>query len=322
MPLFFALLLKISPLYFNMLLGFVAGKLLGTPREAIARLMFYIISPLIMFNGVLHTRVDMSILSLPFFVLTLSSMLCLLFYQLGKNMWTDSSNNLMAFGAGSGNTGYFGLPIALYLFNNQGEGVYMMALLGITIFENSIGFYICAKGTYSPLECIQKLVRLPIIYAVLAALTINYLHIPMPVIFMEFMSHIKGTYAVLGMMIIGLSLASLRHFNLDFKFLGMSFAAKFLAWPFLILLFTYIDAHWLGIYSNDIHQALILLSIVPLAVNMVIVATVLKTEPEKAAAAVLLSTIFALVYAPFMIIYFIMNSTDFFGEFTCPIINP
>lgn len=319
MSLFSALLLKISPLYLNMLLGFLAGKLLEMPRDAVARFMFYMISPLIMFNGILHTHLDLSVLSLPLLVFCISTSLCLIFYRFSKGLWKDSTANVLAFSAGSGNTGYFGLPLALFLFNDQGEGVYMMALLGVTIFENSIGFYIFAKGAHSPIECLRKLTRLPILHAFFIALFINYLKIPVPLIFNEFMCHIKGTYAVLGMMIIGLGLAGLHHFNLDLKFLSLSFLAKFVAWPLITFTLIAIDSAWLGIYTEDIHRALILLSIVPLGVNTVILATVLKTEPEKAASAVLLSTIFALVYIPFMAIYFIMKSTDFFGNFNCAV---
>ena len=51
-----------------------------------------------------------------------------------------------------------------------------------------------------------------------------------------------------------------------------------------------------------------LLSIVPLAANTVELASLFKSQPEKAATAVLLSTIFALVYVPVMTTYFIQGS--------------
>jgi malate permease and related proteins len=119
------------------------------------------------------------------------------------------------------------------------------------------------------------------------------------------MMHIKGTYIVLGMMIIGLSLATLPHFNLDKKFLGMTFLAKFLAWPVMVLIVNALDAHFFGIYTHDIHKALMLIAIVPIAVNTVIVSSLLDSKSEKAAAAVLLSTLFALVYVPVMVAIFI-----------------
>ena len=55
------------------------------------------------------------------------------------------------------------------------------------------------------------------------------------------------------------------------------------------------------LYNNDIYGILILASIVPLAANTVTWATELKAHPEKAAIAVVISTIFALFYIPLIV---------------------
>lgn len=305
MSFFSALLLKIAPLYLNILLGYIAGKVLDANRDTIARIMFFMINPIVIFNGVINTRMDTGILMLPVLTFAISTSLCLAFYRISKNIWQDSSKNLMAFSAGSGNTGYFGLPVALLLFDEQGEGIYIMALLGISLYENSIGFYVFAKGIYSPSECIYKLIKLPALYAFLGGLAINFSNIQIPELFADFMGHIKGTYTVLGMMIIGLGLASLKQFKLDFKFIGMTFLAKFVAWPLIVLLVITVDVHLFGFFGEKIHDALTLISIVPLAVNMVIMASIVQSQPEKAATSVLLSTLFALGYVPLMANYFI-----------------
>ena len=305
MPFFAVLLLKIVPLYMNICLGYIAGKVLEVNRETIARIMFYIINPIVIFNGVINTNLYRSVLALPLITFGISTCLCLFFYKISKNIWQDSSKNLMAFSAGSGNTGYFGLPVALLLFEEQGEGVYIMALLGITLYESTVGFYIFSEGIYSPLECFYKLIQLPSLYAFIGGLAINFSSMHIPELFVDFMSHIKGTYTVLGMMIIGLGLAGLREFKLDFKFLGMTFLAKFFAWPVIVLMVISVDLHLFGFFDENIYNALILISIVPLAVNMVILASLLQSQPEKAATAVLLSTLFALGYVPLMANYFI-----------------
>ena len=64
-----------------------------------------------------------------------------------------------------------------------------------------------------------------------------------------------------------------------------------------------LDFYIFKIYDYEIYRAFILLSIVPIAANTVIFATVLNVYPEKVSSAVLFSTIFALVYVPAIIIY-------------------
>ena len=66
-----------------------------------------------------------------------------------------------------------------------------------------------------------------------------------------------------------------------------------------------VDTTFLGLYSEDIHNALMLVAIVPIAVNTIIVASLFDSKPDKAATAILFSTIFALFYVPFMVAYFI-----------------
>lgn len=317
LSLFTIILLHLAPLYLNILLGFIAGKAIGTPCDPIARIMFFIINPLIMFNGILYTRLDASVLSLPFIVLGISCLLSFLFYSWARTIWRDASKNLIGFSAGSGNAGYFGLPLAILLLDNQGEGVYMMAILGLVLYESTMGFYLVAKGIHTPADCFQRLIRLPTLHAFLLALVINVLKVPIPSVFADFMCHIKGTYTVLGMMIVGISLSCLNHYQLDLKFIGMTFLAKFLCWPILILAIIYADSHWFHIYTRDIHNALLILSIVPLPVNSVIFASVLKTLPEKAATAVLCSTLFALIFVPTMILFFMPEAMELLNSPLC-----
>lgn len=297
--------IKLLPLYFNIFLGYIAGKKLKANQETIAQLMFYIISPLIIFNGVIHTQLDATILSLPILTFAISCTLCVTFYRLSRRIWSDASKNIMAFSAGSGATGYFGVPLVLILFDQHIEGIYIMALLGVTLYDNSLGYYISVKGSYTPLQCIKKILSLPTLYAFLLALIVNLFQIPMPQVYTDFITPIKGVYIVMGMMIIGIGLAGLTEFKLDFKFVGMTFLAKFFAWPLLVLLVITLDQAFLKIYESSSHQVLILISIVPLAINTVIMASLTRCQPERIAATVLLSTIFALLYVPVMTSFFL-----------------
>lgn len=300
MPFAVAFAIKLLPLYFNILLGYIAGKKLQANQETISKLLFYIISPLIILNGVIHTELNASILSLPILTFMISCTLCIIFYRFSRRIWNDSAKNLMAFSAGSGATGYFGVPLALMIFDPQTEGVYIMALLGVSLYDNSLGYYISVKGVYTPMECMKKILTLPTLYAFLLGIIINLFQIPMPDVYTDFITPIKGVYIVMGMMIIGIGLAGLNEFKLDFKFIGMTFLAKFLVWPMLVLLIIALDRACLGIYQPTSHQVLILISIVPLAINTVVMASIMKYQPERAAATVLLSTIFALLYLPLM----------------------
>ncbi len=304
MAVFSLISLKLLSLYLNIALGFLAGRYLNVHRESIASLIFYILSPIIVFNAVIKTELSAGILLLPLMTFLGSSLLCYIFYSIGKRIWGDSTKNILACSAGTGNTGYFGIPVALLLFDEQTVGVYIVAMLGITLYEVSVGFFITARGEHHVSEVLRKLAKLPAIYAFLIGLVINQLSLYPPVFFDDFVQNVRGAYVVVGMMVIGLGLATLKSFKLDIPFVALALSAKHLAWPLLMGGFIALDRMMFHLYSDTIYKALFLLSIVPMAANTVVIATVLNAQPTKVAAAVVVSMVLALVSVPLMIAVF------------------
>lgn len=298
MALFVSLLYKVLPLYINIALGFFAGKRLHIDREQIARLIFYIIAPVIIFTGVMNTKLNLNILMLPLIIFGISCVLCSLIFFISKFIWKDSLANLAAYSAGAANTGYFGLPVALMLFNDQGEGVYLMGLLGINLFENSVGYYVLARGTCPPRECALKLTRLPTLYAFISALILNYMGFSLPETVIDLAQYFKGAFTVLGMMIIGLGIAALEKFTLNFKFIAVTFLTRFVLWPAAVFFVIWIDHAVFGVFDESICKAMILIASVPLAANTVVLASLFKIHPGAAATTVLLSTLAALGIIP------------------------
>lgn len=301
MSIFLALLIKVIPLYANLVLGFVAGKWLHVQRESIATLMIYMIAPIVFFGGITRMELSPALLTVPVLGYALSVVIGVATYQVAKRLYTDSRPNIMAAASGTGNNGYFGLPIAMMLFDAQTVGVYLLLVIGITIYESTVGFYLTAKGQNSAADSLRKTLRLPAVYALVAGAGVSLSGFVMPDVFYDFLSYFQGSYTVLGMMIIGLGLSGMHKLEVDWGFTTLLFVARFAAWPLLALGAVWIDMQYLNLYSDAVRKAVLLISIMPLAANSVAIASLLRCEPEKTASAVLLSTIFAAVYVPVMV---------------------
>ncbi len=117
--------------------------------------------------------------------------------------------------------------------------------------------------------------------------------------------YFTGAYTVFGMMILGIVLSAATKATFDKTFTILSFIAKFVAFPALIAAFVYLDNSAFHLFSEDVHKAIMILSITPMATNTVTYATYLKVHPEKAAFTIMLSTIFALLYIPIFISIFL-----------------
>ncbi len=302
------LLLKLIPLYLMIFLGYISAKKLSAQKETIAKLLIYIIAPVIIFFGALKVEINFANMSFPFLFYFVCCFICILFYFIGKFFYkTDSTKNILAFTSGTGNTGYFGLPVIGILFGDQAFNLAIIMILGTILYENTLGFFITAKGNHTIEESLIKVVKLPGLYAFALGIILNLLHLEPNEIILSTIQQFKGAYTLLGMMMIGMGLSTINGFSFDLKFISLAFLAKFIVWPLIIFGLVFLDKSFFHIYNSMIHKIFLLMSIVPLAANTVAFATELHCHPEKAALTVLLGTLFALFYIPLMVSIFILK---------------
>lgn len=306
MAVFLSLFTRLIPLLTLVVFGFIAGRYLKVHRESIAKLLIYLVAPVVFFSSVSQIELRPEYLFVPVMFYGLGCAICWLYLRIGGKVFGEAGalKNLAAFSMGTANTGYFGLPVAMMLFGPDIAGVAILFFVGSTIFENSYGFYVLARGQYTPWEALQRLTKLPGIYALAAGVALNPLHLKFTGVWADMAGFFRGTYSVLGMMMVGLGVAEVREWKIDGKLIATLFSGKFLVWPAVVIALVSIDAAHFRFYDARSHQLMILLSACPLAANTVAFSILLKTEPEKAAVAVLLSTLFALAFIPAVVSLF------------------
>ncbi|MDR0580219.1 MAG: AEC family transporter [Campylobacteraceae bacterium] len=300
-----ALSLKISPLYINIALGYLASKKFGVMREMIAPLIVYIIAPVVVFGATVQVKLDKSIVLIPLIIFIISAGLCFLMLFVAKNIWHDKTKNLVAFSSGTGNTGYFGIPLAFILLSPDAANIYVLALVMSFLYEYTIGFYTISRGSYTFSQSMKKIVKLPVVYAAFAGLTCNMLGVDLGSNFANYTDSFKGVYSTLGIMMIGMGLIGIKEVGIDVKFIGVTFFAKFIMWPMAALLVTFADKNFFHILNEDAYSVIFVYSIVPMAANTAIMATLFKVKPEQASFAILLSMFFAFFTIPIMAALFL-----------------
>lgn len=305
MYLFLILVAKLAPLFLMIFLGFFAGRFLEVKKETIANILVYIVVPIVIFTGVLNTKLSLGNLSIPLLFFSLDTFMCLSILYLSKFVWKDATKNVMAFISGTGNMGYFGIPLGLALFGNNILGLVALASLGNNLFQSSVGYFIMANGQHTFKEALLRTLKLPILHAFFLGVILNFLGVKIGGEYSETVSNFTGAFTVLGMMLIGMGISRISRAKIDLKFLAFSFFNKFIIWPLLVLLIIVLDNHIFKLYDSDAHKMMILMSIVPLASNAVSYATLLKIDPEIVSFAILLSTLFSLFYIPLIAVTFL-----------------
>ncbi len=301
MTVFLSLFFNLLPLYGLIGLGYFAGRYLHVDRQSLGNLAIFIFMPVVTFGFVSDIDFKPAYLVLPVLLFLILTIVTFTFLKIGEIVYGDKKANLLALCAGSGNVGYFGLPLALLFFENDVIAVYMFMILGGLVYEATIFYYLAARGAFDVRQSLIKLIKFPSLYAMIAGLSVNAMHIELPELFWTYWAYFKGCYVVVGMMIIGAALSRLEHFVFGGRFVSLVIAGKFILWPLLAYGSVLMDLHFLHWFGTDIHHLIMIMAIVPPAANTVAFAAQLNLEPEKAATTILLSTVFALFYIPLII---------------------
>ena len=289
---------KILFLYAVIVLGFVCGRVLRLEKEAFAKLLIYVLTPIVVFHGAYTSPLTLATLLTSSLFFIVPTVICFLALAVGRVLFPDSRRNLVAFSAGSGNYGYFGIPIMTGIFGESALQTVVLSLLGVLFYSSFIAFYVAARGNSSVRESIRIVARIPLIYALILGLVLQLLGVPRGVVYEEYVKQFIDAYRVLGMMLVGIGLSAFSPKLLDWKLTASMFAGRFLLWPLGTVLFIFLETHYLGVLSLEVHRHLFLLAFVPLAADTVAVATQFRLYPEKAAVIVTASTLVSMALIP------------------------
>ncbi|MFO0971790.1 MAG: AEC family transporter [Candidatus Saccharimonadales bacterium] len=302
MELFLNFIAKLIPIYALIGAGFIIGRKLSVKKEAVSSLLIYLVAPVVIFNSVYTTKLTKETLLLPVIFFCLCSGIALTSYFLNSRVKPKKMRGMLAFAAGSGNTGYFGLPVALALFGEEVIGLVVLCIFGYLVYETTVGFVLIAKGEHGIKDSLQKLVRLPILYAFVAAVIVQQLGVKLGSVYSDFVPNFRGAYVLLGSLLVGLALSELTRTHFDVRAIVRSFIPKFIVWPAIVSALIVVDRHYTHFFAqtHGVYQVAFLMAIVPIAANTVAYASFLKAEPERASLIVFASTIFAIAYIPLM----------------------
>jgi hypothetical protein len=292
------LIANIIPLYILIVLGFISGRWLDVNLPSIATIAIYILAPIVNFGALAQMKFTPEYITLPFIIFGISTLVGVLTYTLAHKIWKNNMANLIGMGSVTGNTMYFGLPVVLALVEPEWIGVYALMNLGLFINEVGLGYFFGARGHATLKGALIKVLSLPVIHAIWLGLIYNFLGFGLSDTFLRYWNYAIGAWVLIGMMIIGVALAKQSRLDIDLKLLASMFIPKFILWPLLGFGVIIADITTFQAFGPEVYLMLAVMSAVPLAGNLVAYAATLKLHPEKAAAAVLISTILACITVP------------------------
>ncbi len=295
--------IKIAILYVLIGLGYITKKKLSLSANKIGYILLYFILPSFIFGKLVTSDLVLFDLTKPLLVLIVSIALCICCFFIASKLWRNNSDYknmkyLMAAAVPNSNTGYFGIPFAILLFSDKLLALYILAMMGMSIFQLTIGYYLYARSSMTFSDSIIRLLKFPSFWAMLIGLIINFNNIILPEFFYPLLSSITDITAFIfsigGMFIIGLSLGDVQIKDINYRVLIWANILCFALWPLFAVILVFIDMqflHWLG---DGEEKILWLMALCPIGANAVLYANNFNLYPKDTALMVLTTTLLAL----------------------------
>ena len=162
--------------------GFLLGKFLTVDSRSLGRVVFYVFSPLLVFDLMLKSTLNLQqAFTTVAFTVSVIAVMGLLAFLLGKLFRLERPYLLaVILTVAFGNTGNYGLPLVKFAFGDDALAVASLFYVTTTILFNTVGVVIASLGHMDLKSALTGLFKLPIIYGVVLALLIKGIGIQLP----------------------------------------------------------------------------------------------------------------------------------------------
>jgi len=279
--------------------GFVLGKFLTVDSRSLGRVVFYVFSPLLVFDLMIKSTLDLrQAFTTVAFTASVIAVMGTLAFLLGKLFRLERPYLLaVILTVAFGNTGNYGLPLVKFAFGDDALAVASIFYVTTTILFNTVGVVIASIGHMDLKSAVLGLFKLPSIYGVILALLIKGIGFQLPLPISRTIEIAANGAIPVMLILLGLELTRIQ-WSHSFRALGLGVAVKLLLAPLVGLLF----ASLFGM-GHVARQGSVLEAAMPAAVATTVVATEYKLEPSLVTAIVFLGTVLSPLTLTPLIVY-------------------
>lgn len=267
--------------------GFLVGKTLSIESRGLGRVVFYVFSPVLVFDLLLHTELSSGdILSTMGFAIAVCAVTGLLALGLGKLMGFERPI-LMAIILTSalGNTGNYGLPLVSFAYGDAALAIATLYFVTNSVLFNTAGVLIASLGHLDLRNALLGLFKVPAVYGVVLAALLNHFHLPLPTPIERTVELAANGSIPLMIVLLGIELSRVQ-WSHSVRAVGLSAALRLLAGPAIGLLL----AGLFGI-QGAARQANVTESAMPAAVTNTILASEYGLDSSLVTAMIFVGTI-------------------------------
>jgi predicted permease len=267
--------------------GFALGKLLHIDARSLGRVVFYVFSPVLIFNLLIQNHLKIGeavgVISLAVFVVLTMGLITFVLgslFKLERPVLTAILITTMF-----ANTGNYGLPLVSFAFGEEAlsyAGVYFATT---TFLFYTLGVLIASLGHMNLKEALLGLFKVPTLYAVILAILINILKIQIPGPVDRAVELAAGGTIPLMLILLGVELTRVQ-LSGSARAMQLSVSLRLLIAPLIALLFTVL----FGIRGTAL-QGGVTEAAMPSMVSATVLATEYQLDSRLVTAVIFISTL-------------------------------
>lgn len=279
--------------------GFFLGKALAIDSRALGRVVFYVFSPILVFNLLLHVELRSDqILGTMAYSFLVSAAGGLLAFGLGRLMRLERPV-LMALilTVAFANTGNYGLPLVSFAFGAEALAFASLYFVTTSILFNTAGVLIASLGHLDLRTAALGLFKVPAVYGVILAALLNRFDVALPLPIARTIELAAGGSIPLMIVLLGLELSRVVWAH-SVKPIALSVGLRLLAGPIIGILLAAPFGMQVPARQGNITE-----TAMPAAVTNIVLATEYGLDSSLVTAMVFLGTLLSpLTLTPLLVL--------------------
>jgi len=267
--------------------GFVLGKVLHVDPRGLGRVVFYIFSPVLIFDIMINSQLKLveaaGVIGFTTSIVLAVGVITYIFGKLLKVERTALISILIT--SMFANTGNYGLPLVSFAFGEKALSYAGIYFITTTVLFYSLGVLLASLGHMDFKSAILGLFKVPMLYALFLALIVKSLHWELPLALQRTVDLASGGTIPVMLVLLGLQMTKVEFSN-NLRALQLSVGVRLLIAPVLALLMTAL----FGI-QGFARQGAITQASMPSLVSATVLATEYHLDSKLIAAVVFVSTL-------------------------------
>lgn len=281
------------PIFSLIGIGFVLDKALNLNVQTLARLCFYVFTPVALLD--LITRSDLQadeIALIGAYVLAHMIVMLVVSTALFSIKPLKAKRAVLTCSSLFYNAGYYGIPLMLLVFGEFGAGVIGIVLIMQALLMVTVGVLMLGPGEQSILQSLVQFLKIPAIYAIPIGFALRAMHIELGGPLKISLDHLVGGFVPMALITLGVQLSKSR-ISQDFRTVLSAAGMRLIASPLVAALLMLVFG-----FDQAISMVLILGAGLPTAINIYIIAAEFNRDPDLASLAVFWTTVMSVVSIP------------------------